>query len=141
MSIAYTIRTARIEDLEILDRIHAANMKSYVERVYPWNDNLFRDRFIPEEYRIIEVKERVVGFFKIVTSTTDIYLAEIQILSQYQNRGIATSLLKLIIDRAKANHLKLWLKVIKGNPAEQLYRKLGFTVFEESPTHKKMQIT
>ena len=140
MSIAYTVCKAKIEDLKILDRIHAENMKGYVERVYPWNDKLFRDCFAPEEYQIIAIEGKIVGFFKIVTSTTDIYLAEIQILSQYQNSGIGTSLLQSIIDRAKANNLRLWLKVIKGNPAEQLYKRLGFTIFEESLTHKKMQI-
>ena len=136
----YILRQASIQDLEILDRIYAANMKSYVEKVYPWNPRLFRDCFIPEEYQIVEIKQKVVGFIKIVTSITDTYLGEIQIAKEYQNRGISTSLLDLIINRAKANNHRLWLKVIKGNPAEKLYQRLGFMVFEESLTHKKMQI-
>ena len=136
----YILRQASIQDLEILDRIHTANIKDYVEKFYSWNERLFRDGFIPEEYQIVEIEQKVVGFIKIVTSTTDVYLGEIQIAKEYQNRGIGTSLLNLIIDRAKANNHRLWLKVIKNNPAEKLYQRLGFVVFEESLTHKKMQI-
>ena len=136
----YTLRKASIEDLEILDRIHRSNMKGYVEQVYPWNDRLFQDCFVPEEYQIIEISQQLIGFIKIVNSTTDIYLAEIQILKEYQNMGIGTSLIRSIIARAKEHNLRVWLKVVKGNPAEQLYKRLGFIVSKESLTHKKMQI-
>ena len=136
----YDLRQASIEDIEILDRIHRSNMKGYVEKIYSWNDRLFQDCFVPEEYQIIEVSQQLIGFIKIVNSTTDIYLAEIQILKEYQNMGIGTNLIRSIIARAKEHNLRVWLKVVKGNPAEKLYQRLGFIVFEESLTHKKMQI-
>ncbi len=56
------------------------------------------------------------------------------------SQGIGTSLIKSLIQEAQINNKKLWLKVIKGNPAERLYKRLGFTVFEKSCTHKKMKI-
>lgn len=140
--IKYTIRKAKPEDLATLDRIHTENMKGYVEKIYPWNATLFRDSFIPDEYTIIEIQSNIVGFTKIVTTATEIYLAEIQIRSHYQNRGIGSSLIHSVIKQAEDNpkryHRRLWLKVIKGNPAQKLYQRLGFMVFEESPTHLKM---
>lgn len=137
--IPYNIRQGTAEDLNILDRIHTENMKGYIEKVYSWNPTLFRDRFIPQDYQVIEFKNKIIGFLKIVVSETDIYLGEIQIDSQYQNQGIGTSIIKVTIKEAKLNNKKLWLKVINGNPAEKLYRRLGFTAFEESLTHKKMK--
>ena len=136
----YTIRTASSGDLKILDRIHTQNMKDYVERIYSWNASLFRDCFVPQEYKVIEIQQQIVGFFKVVTSSNEIYLAEIQILKEYQNKGIGTNFIQSIIERAKNSDRKLWLKVIRNNPAEQLYQRLGFIVFEESSTHKKMAI-
>ena len=65
-------------------------------------------------------------------------MAEIQIAKNYQKQGIGTSLIQLIIEKARENNRKLWLKVLKGNPAKQLYQRLGFTKLEESLTHEIM---
>ena len=135
----YTIREAIAEDLEVLDRIYTENMKGYVERVYHWNDNLFRDRFIAQDYQVIESQKQLIGFIKLVTSENDIYLAEIQINRKYQRQGIGTNLIQSIIKQVQLQNKTLWLKIVKGNPAENLYKRLGFIVFEESSTHKKMK--
>ena len=67
-------------------------------------------------------------------------VGELQIVSDRQNQGIGTSIVKNLMVEAKLKRKKLWLRVIQGNPAERLYKKLGFTIFEESATHKKMEI-
>ena len=77
---------------------------------------------------------------KVVRSETEIYLGELQIVSGSQNRGIGTSIIESLIVEAKLKQKRLWLRVIQGNPAERLYIRLGFTVFEESATHKMMEI-
>ncbi len=84
----YTIRQATTKDLNTLDRIHTENMKGYVEKVYPWNPRLFRDRFMAQDYQIIEITDQIIGFLKIVRSDREIYLGEIQIVSNYQQQGI-----------------------------------------------------
>ncbi len=134
----YKIREAIAEDLEILDHIYTENMKGYVEKVYLWNATLFRDNFIPQDYQVIEINQQLIGFTKLVTTETDIYLAEIQIARKYQRQGIGTNIIQSIIKQAKLRQKTLWLKIVKGNPAEKLYKRLGFIVFEESLTHKKM---
>ena len=136
----YTLNCAAAKDLDILDRIHTENMKEYVEAVYPWNPRLFRNNFVARDYRVIKYQNEIIGFIKVVASPTDIYLGEIQIISSYQNRGIGTNILENIITRTRLRDKRLWLKVIKGNPAEKLYKRLGFTIFEESLTHKKLEI-
>ena len=136
----YQIRTARDYDLETLNILYTENMKSRVEEIYPWNETLFRRNFVSQEYQVIQRQQKPIGFFKIVASATDIYLAEIQIANQYQNKGIGTSLIKSIVNQALNNNKRIWLKVIKNSPAQKLYQRLGFTVFEESATHKKMEI-
>ena len=134
------MRQAKLEDIDFLNRIHTENMKKYVEKVYPWNPTLFRDRFSPQDYQLIALKERIIGFVKVVRSDTEIYLGEIQIDRHYQKQGIGTNLIKSLIKEAKTDRKKLWLQVVKGNPAERLYKRLGFNVFEESYSHKKMEI-
>ena len=135
----YTLERATKSDLDICDRIHTENMKEYVETVYSWNPTLFRNSFVAKDYQVIKYQNEIIGFIKVVVSENSIYLGEIQIASNYQNRGIGTNILENIT-ATKLKHKRLWLRVIKGNPAEKLYIRLGFTVFEESLTHKKLEI-
>lgn len=136
----YTIRKATLIDIDILDLIHTENMKGYVEKNYLWNPQLFRDRFISDEYQVIEIDNIIIGFMKIVSSEAEIYLGEIQISKDFQNQGIGTSLIQSVIQEAKTNNKKLSLKVLKGNPAKNLYQRLGFIKLKESSTHSTMLI-
>ena len=82
----------------------------------------------------------IIGCTKIVSSKAEIYLGEIQITKDFQKQGIGTILIQSVIKEARANNKKLWLKVLKGNPAKKLYQRLGFTKLEESSTHEIMVI-
>ena len=134
----YTLREATIADVDLLDLIYTENMKSYVEKNYPWNPQLFRDCFIPNEYQVVEINYRLIGFMKVVMSETEIYLGEIQIIKEFQKQGIGTSLTQSVIKEAQASNKKLWLRVLKSNPAKKLYKRLGFTELKESSTHTIM---
>ena len=136
----YTIRKATSIDLDFLDLIHTENRKGYGSKNYSWNPQQFRNKFIPDEYQVIEINNLIVGFMKIVSSETEIYLGEIQISKDFQNQGIGTFLIQLIIQEVRADNKKLWLKVLKGNPAKKLYQRLGFTKLKESSTHEIMVI-
>lgn len=131
----YTLRKAKVEDIAILDAIHTQNMKSYVEQLYPWNPQLFRKNFIPHHYDVIEINNSIIGFMKVVSSENEIYLAEIQIAQDYQKQGIGTNLIQSVIQEAQTNNKKLWLKVLKNNPAKKLYQRLGFIEKEELIYH------
>lgn len=135
-----TLRTAIEDDLAILDGIYTQNMRDYVEQNYPWNCNLFKSKFVPDRYTVILQQQEIIGFFKIVTENNSLYLGEIQIKDTHQNKGIGTRILQSIIDRGKSKYRRIWLQVLKGNRAIQLYRRLGFKVFTETKTHYKMQL-
>ena len=137
----YYVRMATAADLAELNRIHTENMQAYVERVYPWNSTLFKDNFVASEYQIIESNHNILGFFKFVVSQEDIYLAEIQIASSYQNQGIGSKIIYELIEKVRVSNRRIWLKVVRENPALKLYQRLGFVVFETSLTHLKLELT
>ena len=140
MTVHHIVRQAEPHDLEILDRIHTENMQRYVEQLYSWNPTLFRDNFDSQEYQVIECQNKIIGFIKIVISEAEIYLGEIQIVRDYQNCGIGTTIIKGIIKDAQQNHQRLWLRVLKSNPAQTLYQRLGFTSYAISSTHLILEI-
>ena len=135
-----TLRTAIEDDLATLDNIYTENMRDYIEQNYPWDCNLFKSKFVPDDYIIILQQRETIGFLKIVTENNSLYLGEIQIKNIHQNKGIGTIILQFIIDRGKAQYQRIWLRVLKGNPAIELYQRLNFEVFTETKTHYKMQL-
>ncbi|MEL6460849.1 MAG: GNAT family N-acetyltransferase [Cyanobacteria bacterium J06621_15] len=136
----YTIRQAYPQDLETLDKIYTENMRGYVELHYSWNPDLFKQNYASQNYQVIELDSQIIGFLKIMLSKANVYLGEIQITKKFQNLGIGTKIIKKIIKEAQLNRQRLWLRVIRGNPAEKLYRRLGFTTFASDSTHIKLEI-
>ena len=135
----YTLSPASVTDIDFLDFIHTENMKPYVEKLYPWKPQLFRSHFVADDYQVIYINNQIIGFLKVVSSETEIYLAEIQIAQDYQRLGIGSRLIHSLIEQAQVDHQQLWLKVLKTNPAQSLYQRLGFTTVDESCFHYIMR--
>ncbi|MGK7951655.1 MAG: hypothetical protein AB4368_23415 [Xenococcaceae cyanobacterium] len=68
----YTIRQATAVDIDLLDLIHTENMKGYVEKIYSWNSQLFRESFICHDYQVIEINNQIIGFVKMVMGARNI---------------------------------------------------------------------
>ncbi len=67
-------------------------------------------------------------------STVDAFLANIEILPDYQGRGLGAAIIHGIIAEADAHHLPVRLQVLKINPARRLYERLGFVITGETET-------
>ncbi len=135
----YGLRKATWDDFEYLDRLVTDNMKGHVNKVSTWNARLFRENYKPESIDVIEVENKMIGFTKLVHNEEMLYIAEIQIDRAYQNQGIGTSIIIAAIAKSEKLSKKITLNVIKGNPAEYLYNKFGFEVYDETETHLKLQ--
>ena len=85
--------------------------------------------------RIILVDDKPVGIYAVhTTQDGDLFINEISILKEYQNKGIGK---KILEEQLKENHekgIRTILQVFKGNPAKKLYEQLGFKVYGETET-------
>ena len=68
---------------------------------------------------------------KIEKRKDHIYLGDIQLKEAFQRRGIGTSLIRDVIEKAKAAGLPIRLRVLKKNPVVELYNRLGFVITKE----------
>lgn len=136
--INFTTRRARPHDLDALDILFTCNMKQYVEAHCCWDPHMFRENFDAATVSVIEVNGALAGFIKLVYHGDEIYLAEIQLDKKYRNRGVGTELIRRVIDESEKSGRIITLKVIKGNPAEYFYKRLGFSVYEKTLMHLKM---
>jgi ribosomal protein S18 acetylase RimI-like enzyme len=119
-------RAATLDDLEWLDLFYESMIRPYVELTHEWDSTKFREYFDPNIIEVIQVDGIDIGMLKVEERDDYIYLGDIHIDRAYQNKGIGTSLIKIVIESASITNKPIRLRVLKGNPAKNLYLRLGF---------------
>ena len=156
----YSFRNCTLEDFDFLFKLKKENFKWYVDKIWGWKDNDQKedeDKNTHKEHnqkerleqdlkehlnhkRIILVDDKPVGIYAVhTTQDGDLFINEISILKEYQNKGIGK---KILEEQLKENHekgIRTILQVFKDNPAKKLYEQLGFKVYGETETHYQME--
>lgn len=134
-----SFRPATSADFDLLDDIHTICLRPHVERVYPWQTDFFRRTFDPSIIRLIIVDGAEAGMLKVSKGEDGVHLRTIAILPEYRNRGIGAGIISDLLEQAARHRERVWLQVLKGNRARDLYERLGFRVVEETATHDIME--
>ncbi len=82
---------------------------------------------------------QIVGFFAFNEDENCICDLSVQILPAAQNQGMGSFLLGTVTALADRTGKPARLKVFKTNPAQNLCKRLGFTVTGETPSHFWME--
>jgi ribosomal protein S18 acetylase RimI-like enzyme len=136
----WRLRPARSDDRGFLYDLNEATMREHVERVWGWDDAqqvaYFENRFHPDAWQVIEADGEAIGVLIVEETEDEIYLAEIQIVSAWQGRGIGASVVQSLMKEAAASGKPLTLRVLHVNErARKLYEGLGFQQFKSTETH------
>lgn len=129
LNLNFKMTKATEEDFEFCYTIFKENMKDLIEKNWGWKEDIFKHNFRIPEIRIIEDKStnKQIGYFQIQYKKDLTYIKEIQIQTEFQNKGIGTQILKIIEKEANEKKLsKLQLQVFKDNKAKEMYEKFGF---------------
>ena len=103
-------------------------MREYAERTWGvWIPEPF-DNFRPEIHQIIQCDGDEIGCIAVIDEPGALMLEKLYILPNYQRRGIGTLLLGRLIKCAHAGEKPIRLRVLRVNPARQLYERNGFEV-------------
>ncbi|MBX6382397.1 MAG: GNAT family N-acetyltransferase [Microbispora sp.] len=127
---AIGLRPATAADDEFCFRLHKAAMGDVVAAIWGWDEQDQRDHharvFNPANTQIITADGADVGMLSVDEGPTEIYLGRIEILPEYQGRGIGTHLITELQRRADRRGQDLILDVLVVNHrAHALYRRLG----------------
>ena len=138
------LRPATDDDYEWLYQLNKTTIRPYAEQTYgPWDDalarRLFAERSRPDTTQVVVVEGQDAGSIEIVPGDSNVYLANIRIAPEYQRRGIGTRLISDVLRDAHGRGLTVSLRVLKTNPAQRLYARLGFEIVGETPTHSLME--
>ena len=127
----YTLRPAREADLPFLRALRVQSMREHLENSGVAYDEAAQAARIPDRFdcaRIVVCDGADVGLFKVCREGSPWELIQIQLLPAAQGRGLGAALIRdLLADAAAAAAgIAVELSVLKANPAQRLYARLGF---------------
>lgn len=134
-------------DTAIVHAIYNQAYRDAVERQFgPWNqaeqDVFFKDAWDKQEAQVITYGGVVCGFVVITNQPDSIFVYEIILSPDFQGKGIGTSILRELQNKATTHNRTVTLEVFLNNTdAKRLYERLGFAVTGSSSTHYQMQWT
>lgn len=135
------------EYYDFIYNVKKNSYKKYVEEYWgTWNDKEQQIRFKSSIDRnknntyIIIYENKKIGFYqgKLINKDT-YYIENICIIPEYQGKGIGTKILSDIIEKYKEYNVEI--QYFKNNPVGNLYKKLGFNIYDETEFHYKMKKT
>lgn len=140
----YAVRPATHADADLLYRLHEATMWRYVEAVWGWEDAkqraYFAAHFDPAWTFVVMAGGEDVGAITVDWRDDALFIGNIEVLPEWQGRGIGTAMLEEAISAAERRGLPVALRVLKINDAaRRLYERLGFIVEGETATHHRMR--
>jgi ribosomal protein S18 acetylase RimI-like enzyme len=141
----FALRAATERDYAWLWALKRLTMQPYVERTWGgWDEtaqeSFFREHFVPANMRVIVCENRDVGLLHVEHEPGVVFLANIQILPEFQSRGLGTSVVGRVLADARGRGMPVRLQVLKTNPdARRLYERLGFQVTDLSGSHWQMR--
>jgi len=134
------LRQARKKDYNFLYLLKKKTLKDYINQTWGWEEEwqkqYFAKHFNPEDLQIITDLDQDIGVISLIERENELDISLIEILPEFQNKGIGGSLLKKIIKKAISEKKRLSLQVLKVNTkAISLYKKLGFLIEGQNDTH------
>ena len=137
----YTLRNCGFNDLEFILELKTLGMKWYIEKIYGWDIDVQRQKTIEElnsnmqDMRVVQVDGKDIGITTFSESDDYYQVGLIIIHPDYQNKGIASSIINGYINTARLKNKRIILKTYKENPAQNLYKRLGFKIYKTDSTH------
>lgn len=101
------------------------------------------DRLRTEEQwhniRVISFQGADIGMIKLDQHSTPWQILQFQLSRQQQGKGLGERLLRAVLNEANQRGVGVALTVLKANPAQKLYQRLGFIMTGEDEYEYWMQ--
>lgn len=140
----YYLRNITEKDKNFIYNIKKLSIINCVQKIWGWDEEYqikdFESDFILENFIIIIVEGKDIGFIQIVEEPPNINIAEIHIIPNYQGYGIGSSIISSIIEQASNKMKTVTIGCFIDNfRAKNLYKRLGFEVIKKTDTHYEMR--
>ncbi len=141
-----TTRPPLEDDREFVRDIHHLGYRDVVVAQFGSWDQAKQDDFFDKKWSnanlaILIVDGKPCGYATVEDYSNEVRLVELVIRPESQGRGIGTTFLHQLIDRASKRNVPVRLQVLLKNRAIDLYRRLGFVECDRTETHVLMERT
>ncbi len=130
MPLAFEFRPATTSDLGFCWPIYRDDMKPLTEAVAQWSEpaqqKIVEQAVADSGTSILRQEQMDMGWLQIEETRHVVQLKQIFLLPAVRNRGLGTSFLNWMKERADRKRKDLTLDVMSNNPARRLYERLGF---------------
>jgi len=150
-----TLRPITDVDREFLFALYASTRDQELAQV-PWDDAT-KHAFLSQQFEaqhhayttnypgatldVVEVDGRAAGRLYVHRRADVIGVIDIAFLPDCRGQGIGTALLRDVLAEASEAGVPAELYVERFNPAQALYRRLGFRVVDEGDVYLRMRAT
>lgn len=142
----YYLRKCTFDDVDFVFELKKLCLKWYIEIVYGWDAESQYNKTKNELNRnidymkIICVDDMAVGVTAFFEDDNCYRVGLTMIHPDYQNKGIGSDVIRGYINLAGKDNKRIIIKTYKDNPAQNLYKRLGFKVYNEDNTHIHLEI-
>jgi ribosomal protein S18 acetylase RimI-like enzyme len=138
----FRLRPAEKDDYSLMLALYLEGAQKHLSKIGRWDEErfvgLFRKGYKLHQMEIICVDNRDVGFIQVIEYPDRLYLRQIHLSDGFRGRGIGSKLIEAQLKRAAILVKPMTLEVLHGNPAKQLYLRLGFKVTGQDPDKEHM---
>ena len=137
----FNLRDATNDDIEFIFQLRIQTMKKDFDNTFGWHEGEQWKRASDEiqHAKIIMMNQTDIGVIKVIPKIKELHLHQMQILPEYQGRGIGSKLVSRVLDRAGNKKIPVTLFVLKGAAAKRIYDRFGFSVTNEYENNYMMR--
>ena len=114
--------------LEVFLRVQFNNQQNWYTTAYP-----------DAQHQVILCDGQPIGRILVDRTPEFFLLVDIALLPEHQKQGIGTKYLRELLDESKRAGVPVRLQVLKNNPAQRLYERLGFVKTGEDELYLQME--
>ena len=148
-----TLRPLRSDDQEFLFKLYsstreqefaglgwpAAQLETFLRMQFNAQQRWYETLYAQAEHRIVEQDGRPIGRLLVQRNEDFTQLVDIALLAEHRGQGIGGALLGELIQQCTRDGSALRLQVLKTNPAQRLYERLGFSKVSEDQMYFQME--
>ena len=140
-----TLRPIAEEDLGFLYRLYASTREeelavvdwpaeqkeAFLRQQFAAQHAWYQEHYAGASFDVVEMAGRPAGRLYVARWERELRLVDVALLPEHRGSGLGTALVSRVLAEAADAGKPVTIHVERMNPAQRLYRRLGFTLLED----------